>query len=73
VWTNETYKVVDVAIPSGLFVDDPIATGNVGSTGYTLFQISSASATAVAYRIWSSHSSNPNNCVVSIQLTGRWK
>ena len=73
VWTNDTYQAVNVTLPSGLFVDDPIVTGNIGSTGYTLFQISSVSSTAVAYRIWSSHTSNPNNCVVSMQLTGRWK
>lgn len=73
VWTNNTYQAVNVTLPSGLFIDDPIATGNIGSTGYTLFQISSVSPTTVAYRIWSSHSSNPNSCVVSMQLTGRWK
>ena len=73
VWTNDTYQAVNVALPSGLFIDDPIATGNIGSTGFTLFQISSVSSTTVAYRIWSSHSSNPNSCTVSMQFTGRWK
>ena len=73
VWTNDTYQAVNVTLPSGLFIDDPIATGNIGSTGFTLFQISSVSSTTVAYRIWSSHSSNPNSCAVSMQITGRWK
>ena len=73
VWSNDTYQAVDVTLPSGLFTSAPTATGNVGSNGYTCLQVSTTTATKIAYRIWAPYSSSPTGCTVSIQLIGRWK
>lgn len=73
VWSNDTYQAVDVTLPSGLFNAAPTATGNVCSNGYTCLQVSTTTATQIAYRIWAPYSSSPTGCVVSIQLVGRWK
>lgn len=73
VWSNDTYQAVNVNLPSGLFSDAPTATGNVCSNGYTCLQVSNSTSTMISYRIWAPYSSSPSDCVVSIQLIGRWK
>ena len=73
VWSNNLYYARGVNFPSGLFVDIPIAVGNVYSNGYTFCQVCSAIKSMMVYRIWSTYSTTIENVFVNIHVIGRWK
>lgn len=73
VWSNSLYYARGVNFPSGLFVDIPIAVGNVYSNGYTFCQVCSAIKSMMVYRIWSTYSTTIENVFVNIHVIGRWK
>lgn len=73
VWSNNLYYARGVNFPSGLFVDIPIAVGNVYSNGYTFCQVCSAIKSMMVYRIWSTYSTTIENVFVNIHVVGRWK
>lgn len=73
VWSNNLYYARGVDFPSGLFVDIPIAVGNVYSNGYTFCQVCSAIKSMMIYRIWSTYSTTIENVFVNIHVVGKWK
>lgn len=73
VWSNSSYNNRSVNFPSGLFVDIPMAVGNIYGTAYLHLQVSSAIKSKMVYRIWCPYSTNASGGYVSIYVIGRWK
>lgn len=73
VWSNSAYTGRTVNFPSGLFIDIPMAVGNIYGSAYLNLQVASAIKNMMVYRIWCPYSTTVSGGYVSIYVIGKWK
>lgn len=73
VYSNEEDREKSVSLPSGLFVDAPIAFPSVNGNGYAISQVAATTKDAITYRIWAPYSVTISDCNISLYAIGKWK
>lgn len=73
VWSNTAYNARIVDFPNGLFIDIPMAVGNIYGSAYLNLQVASAIKSMMVYRIWCPYSTTVSGGYVSIHVIGKWK